>query len=295
MLSNDTKVKIYQASIYLTSVYALVFYWDLKLFLTSLAIGWLFYLVAGSATLHKYAAHRTFEPKNRFIKVILIFLGTITALGSTISWAAQHRIHHRHSDHPDDPHSPRGDWWVKLKSWFFYTKQPNINPMIIKDLTTDKDHKFFYKHYNKVFVGFYLFMALFGIESLAYYYTIPAWYVLSGMAWATVIAHTPEWNYRFSWRTYNSQDYTVNSNIWNILIPGEGYHNTHHAVPGLWNNAINKGEFDISAWFIKLIGIPNKPVIREHPPIRKGYKLVKAELENVKKVIEEIHTNAEYN
>jgi stearoyl-CoA desaturase (delta-9 desaturase) len=294
MLSNDVKVKIYQASIYLVSIYAIVFYWDFSLFIISVALGWMFYLVGVSVALHKYASHKTFQPKNRVIKIVLIFLASMTALGSTISFSAQHRLHHKHADLPKDPHSPRGNWYVKLKSWFFYSKYTQIHPVIIKDLYFDKDHKFFYVHYDKIFIGFLLFMMLFGFKTLAYGYCIPCVYCLFMMGGQAVIGHIPNLNGLFSWRTYHSKDYTVNSNFWSIIAPGEGYHNTHHGCPGLWNNAINKGEFDLSAPFIKLIGIPNNVTVRKHPPIRKGYKLVTRELKNVKEDIEKIYSQAGY-
>ena len=31
---------------------------------------------------------------------------------------------------------------------------------------------------------------------------------------------------------------------------GEGYHNNHHHDPTKYNQAFNKGEFDICAWFV---------------------------------------------
>jgi stearoyl-CoA desaturase (delta-9 desaturase) len=296
MLSNDTKVKIYQASIYVISIYAIVFYWDFNLFLISVTLGWLFYLVGGSVAMHKYAAHKTFQPKNRIVKILLIFLASITALGSTLSYSAQHRLHHKYSDLPNDPHNPRGNWYIKIKSWFFYftLERIQIPPKLIKDLYFDKDHKFFYDHYNKIFIGFLLFMSLFGFKALAYVYAIPCAYCLFVMGAQVVAAHTPNLYNLFCWRTYHSKDYTVNSNFWSIIAPGEGYHNTHHACPGLWNNAINKGEFDLAAPIIKLIGIPNNVTIRKHPPIRKGYKLVARELKNVKEDIEKIYSQANY-
>jgi hypothetical protein len=85
----------------------------------------------------------------------------------------------------------------------------------------------------------------------------------------------------FSWRTYDTEDYTYNSNFWNILLIGEGYHNTHHACPWLWNTAISKGEWDMGAWLIKLIGHPNSKPPLPHPPIRTG-KALRQELQAVK-------------
>ena len=59
------------------------------------------------------------------------------------------------------------------------------------------------------------------------------------------------------------------------------------AKAGSANNAINKGEFDLTAPIIKLIGKPNNATVRKHPPIRKGFKKVKKELREVQDYITE--------
>lgn len=277
--SNDTKVKATQAFVYISSLVTIIFAWDTTLFLIALALGWLCFGLCVSVGLHKYAAHRTYKPKNRLIKWIILWFATIGSLGSTICWAAGHREHHRHSDHKRDPHRPHGNLWHKIKTWFFYFPVFRINPLIIKDLSSDKDHAFFHKHYYKIIYSYIAVLAIINPIYVGYFYGIPIWYTLTGISWATVIAHIPQLG-RWSWRTYDTNDYTVNSHLWSILFIGEGLHNNHHGCPGLWNNAINKGEFDLIAPIIKLIGIPNNPVIRPYPPIRKGSAL-RAELDNV--------------
>jgi len=298
-LTNDTKVKLCQAFVYLSSLGTMIFAWDTSLFFISLFLGWLCFGLCVSVGLHKYAAHRTYEPKNKIIKWIILWFATIGTLGSTICWAAGHRAHHKHADHIEDPHRPEGNFWHKIKVWFFYFPSFRINPLIIKDLKRDKDHVWFHKHYYKIIWSYVLLLAFIDPVYVGYFYGIPIWYTLTGISWATVIAHVPILSYGLpgTWRTYNSKDFTVNSHFWSLVFIGEGLHNTHHSVPGLWNNAINKGEFDLTAPIIKLIGIPNKPTVRPHPPIRKGYKKVKAELNEIERYIkkyDETHTTTSY-
>lgn len=265
-LTNDQKVKFYQLAVYVVSIYVLIFYWNLQYLIISLCLGWLLYALAGSVALHKYSAHKTFEPKNRLIKIVLLLLATISGLGNSISYSAQHRLHHRHSDTKRDAHNPQGNVWHRIKTWFFYVDRlESINPVIVKDLTSDKDHKWFYKNYGKILLLSFAIASSFGIEALGYFYTIPIWYGLSAMAWGVVIAHTPSLNIG-GYRTYQTNDYSINSSVWSLLVAGEGLHNNHHGSPYLWNNAINKGEFDLTAPIIKLIGIPNN---LKHQPINK--------------------------
>lgn len=255
-LTNDQQVKLLQAAIYATAFVGLIFFWDLTLFLYSLLTGWCLYALGGSLGLHKLASHRTFEPKNKFAKHLILFAATINSLGSTISWAANHRKHHRHTDKEGDPHCPTGNLWTKIKLWFYYFPVYHINPRIIKDLTIDKEHKWYHSNYFKVIFAYIIVLSLINPVYVIYFYAIPAIYCFWGMSWATVPAHSKRlapWCYR----NYDTDERSHNSHLVNLLVPGEGYHNNHHANPWLWNNAVQPWEFDITAPLIRLLGIPN--------------------------------------
>ena len=286
IVSNDTAVKAVQAFVYISAIATLGLAFDLKLFLISLCLGWLLFGFGGSICLHKLSAHKTFEPKNKLIKWFILWCGTISSLGSTICWAAGHREHHQNSDHKSDPHRPHGSLWHKVKMWFYYFPTWHINPMIVKDLMSDKDHQFFHRHYYKIIFSYIAILALLNPIYIGYFYSIPVLYTLFGISWATVIAHNTFLG-RIGWRTYNTDDYSYNSNFWNILLMGEGYHNTHHKCPWLWNTALHKDEWDISAWVIKRIGknLTTHKALK-HPERRFGKELVN-ELEDVHKRLNE--------
>ena len=118
--TNDSKVKIAQAFAYAVSAITLIFSFNCKLFLLALIGGWVLFGIGVSICLHKWASHRTFAPKNVFWKTIILFFGTLCTLGSTISWAAGHREHHRFTDKVGDPHRPAGSLWHKIKVYFYY-------------------------------------------------------------------------------------------------------------------------------------------------------------------------------
>ena len=273
-LTNDTKVKIAQALVYFSSAITLICFWDWKLFVLALFAGWLLFGIGVSICLHKWASHKTFVPKNLFWKTVILFFGTLCTLGSTIGWAAGHREHHRFTDKAGDPHRPAGNLWHKIKVYFYYFPTYPISPMLIKDLTVDPGHKWFHKNYYKVIYAYALGLFLIDPVYAGYFYALPALYVFTGISWVTVIAHIPtngKFGYRSdTYRIYKSDDYTYNSHIWQFLLMGEGYHNTHHSSPWLWNNAILPGEFDISAMIIKRIGIVNDKAPKKFEGIRRG-------------------------
>lgn len=285
MLSNDAKVKLTQAFVYLVAISTVVLAWDFKLFVLSLIAGWFMFGLGGSLCLHKLSSHRSFVPKNRLIKWVILWFGTIGSLGSTICWAAGHREHHQHADHKTDPHRPYGSMFHKFKMWFYYFPTWEISPLIVRDLTTDPDHRFFHQHYYKIIFSYVLVLFLINPVYVGYFYAIPVLYLLFGISWATVIAHIPQLGY-LSWRTYNTPDYTYNSNFWGVLLAGEGYHNTHHACPWLWNTALNKGEFDLTAYLIKLIGKPNVIPPAPYAPVRTG-KALREEMMEVRRKLKE--------
>jgi fatty-acid desaturase len=118
---------------------------------------------------------------------------------------------------------------------------------------------------------------------------VPVLYSFITTSWVTVVAHIPlskHWFFRKgTYRIYNSDDYTYNSHVWQFLTWGEGYHNTHHACPWLWNNAILDKEFDISAQIIKVLGIPKNIDPRPIVSVRRGKDMFN-EIAMVQKEIE---------
>jgi|TARA_R110000751_G_scaffold33275_4_gene82977 stearoyl-CoA desaturase (delta-9 desaturase) len=254
-LSNNFKIKVVQAFAYLGAVATLIFWWNTTLFILAMIWGWLLTGFGSSMSLHKMSAHRSFKPKNRLIKIILLFMGTIVSMGSTIYWCDTHRLHHGTSDSDKDPHPPRGSLWNKIKIWFYYFEPYKIEPMRVKDLIADKDHMWFHRNYYKIVIGWIVLLGLIDLKIAAYFYCVSMLYVFFGISYITVIAHIPKLAVK-GYRIFNSPDYTYNSKLFAWLLWGEGFHNTHHSNPRLYNLAVLPDEFDYSAKVIETIGTP---------------------------------------
>ena len=66
---------------------------------------------------HRCLTHGSFKTY-RPVRWLLAFLGGLSGEGSVLTWVANHRKHHYHSDKDGDPHSPRhGKWWSHML-WF---------------------------------------------------------------------------------------------------------------------------------------------------------------------------------
>ena len=89
---------------------------------------WITLHVGISIGMHRLFTHRTFEPKNNIITVVLHFLSLITTIGGTIAWAATHRTHHKHSDTELDPHCVSGaSLFTKIRYWFNYIPDHKVS------------------------------------------------------------------------------------------------------------------------------------------------------------------------
>jgi stearoyl-CoA desaturase (delta-9 desaturase) len=167
-----------------------------------------------------------------------------------------HRHHHTHSDTELDTHSPKHGFlhsWLLFgayKQEFYRKKQVNKIP---KDLYRDSSVKWLHEKYYKLFLAVVLLTATIDWRITVYFILMPVAYNMINSFHFTWSSHTPWWfgNYR----NFNTKDDSQNNKLVSYMI-GE-LHNNHHANPGLYNQAVGKGEFDVSAWIIDKLFIEN--------------------------------------
>ncbi len=247
-MTNYNKIKLAQFLSMVSVVLTLIFYFDLTLFLLGLALSWIFYCLGLAVCLHKYTSHRSFDINHKFIKYIILWIGTQLTMGSTINFAAGHRQHHVKSDTPEDPYYLNNGIWHQIKLFFYWFPTHKINPLIIKDLLRDKDHQFFNNNYWKILLVYPTVLLIINPLYVVYFYALPVVYTILGMGYVTVIAHK-----RLGSRPYDTRDNSWNSHVFAILLAGEGYHNTHHAFPGRYNYETQPGDIDMSGRIIRYI------------------------------------------
>src|SRR5437763_3678851 len=87
---------------------ALVLLWNRAVGPLDLAILAGMYVISGlgvTVGFHRLLTHRSFETR-RPLKYVLAVLGSLSVQGPVITWVADHRKHHAHTDDEGDPHSP---------------------------------------------------------------------------------------------------------------------------------------------------------------------------------------------
>ena len=181
---------------------------------------------------HRYYSHKSYRcPK--FIEYILLFFAHIMVVGPAITWAANHREHHKYSDTPKDPHSPhyRGIWLA-----YFGQVLININFKFVRDLLRSKLHRNQVKYYWHVIILWVGLLLL--IDPMAILY---AWLAPAGAA--KLIGSLVF--------TFSHRGKEAHSDTWVGLITlGEGFHNAHHDNG---NKQVLWHKYDLGGQLIRLI------------------------------------------
>ena len=216
----------------------------------SLAVYFWFASIGNSVGQHRYFAHKTFKTSKLWERV-LILSATLASVSSVFGYIVTHREHHKHTDDALDPHSPHhmSTW----RSWSLdLTDTGRWDLRNAKDWIKNKDvmdaHKYFFAY-------ILLYIALLLILDpmlIIYAYLVPA----SLCVWATGAFNT--WGHghglrSLGYRTWDTQDKSVNHHLVNLITFGEGWHNNHHRNPGAWHQGEKWWEWDLNAWIIRLI------------------------------------------
>ena len=91
-------------------VLAVVLLWNKLVDWSDLAVMLIMYVISGyGVTLgfHRLLTHRSFQTFKP-VEYTFAILGSLAVQGPVMSWVADHRKHHAHTDQEGDPHSPHG-------------------------------------------------------------------------------------------------------------------------------------------------------------------------------------------
>lgn len=214
-------------------------YFDITLLIISVIFGWVLSGIAVSALYHRKISHRCFEYKNKVAEYISYALMIASGQGTPLGWAIIHRTHHAKTDTSEDPQSPHSVGKFRtLISWY---KIDNVNPKLVIDILKDKKLMVLHNHYNKIFIGYMVILALFNPLFVLYFAG------LSVTVCAFFLGIVNTWGHSDPYKTDN----TYASNIGNnFILWGEGNHKDHHSKA----SSARISNVDFGYYFIKLIG-----------------------------------------
>ena len=212
---------------------------------------------------HRYFSHRSYKT-SRVFQFILAFIGTTTGQKGPLSWATNHRKHHRHADTEADPHSP------VIHGWFY----AHIGWLMKKNaLCTDKNIEVEFKQFPEVIfinryhsVGFILYIGLLYLLGLSFEAVLPEagitpmqLVVWCGIVNTLLILHATclinSTGHKAGTKNAKTNDNSQNRLLLYPVTLGENWHNTHHQFPWSANTGLQKGQFDLIFYTIKFLEI----------------------------------------
>jgi stearoyl-CoA desaturase (delta-9 desaturase) len=212
---------------------------------------------------HRLFTHSSFRA-NRALRATLAIAGSMAVEGPVISWVADHRRHHAHSDAEGDPHSPwrfgtsaravaKGLAWAHM-GWLFSDDKTNPRKFA-PDLLADRDLQRIHRSFPLwVAVSLLAPTLIGGLVTWSWTGAFTA-YLWAGVVRLMVLHHAT-----FSInsichvtgrRPFRTRDMAGNVGVLAVLSMGESWHNLHHADPTCARHGVDRGQLDSSARIIR--------------------------------------------
>jgi stearoyl-CoA desaturase (delta-9 desaturase) len=245
---------------------ALVLLWNRAVGPLDLAILALMYLLAGigvTVGFHRLLTHRAFET-HRPLKYAFAVLGSLSVQGPVITWVADHRKHHAHTDEEGDPHSPHVGHGSGLRGllhahmgWLMETMGRAQRRRYAPELMEDAGMRRINRSFELIVLAglaipFALGYLLGGTLTAA----------LTALLWGGLVRifllHHVTWSINsvchfFGQRRFATDDHSTN--VFWLALPslGESWHHNHHAFPRSAQQGLRRWELDPSGALIRVL------------------------------------------
>ena len=202
-----------------------------------------------TAGYHRHFAHGAYECR-RFVKVAWLLFGAASFQHSVLSWASEHRRHHRNIDREDDPYNIRkGFLWAHI-GWLFWEREDDFSN--IRDLSADPWIVAQHRYYIPVSIAMGFGFPL----AVGFLVGNPWGCLLWGGFIRIVFVHHSTFFVNSLAHTLGSRPYTLavsarDSLVTALLTFGEGYHNFHHRFATDYRNGVRFYQWDPTKWLIR--------------------------------------------
>lgn len=252
---------------FLATLAAIVLLWNRLVSVTDLVIAAVMYLATAigiTVGFHRLLTHRSFQT-SKPLEYAFAVLGSMAVQGPVISWVADHRKHHAHTDSEGDPHSPhvgnrtgmRGvaaGLWHAHAGWLMSTQGRADWKRYAADLDEDRGMRLIARRFVPLVLLTLLLPALAGYVAGG----TPA-AAATGLLWGGLVriffVHHVTWNvnsvcHYFGTRRFLTADRSTN--VFWLALPslGESWHHNHHAFPRSAVHGLKRWEVDPSALII---------------------------------------------
>jgi stearoyl-CoA desaturase (Delta-9 desaturase) len=228
------------------------------------AVMYLLTAVGITVGFHRLLTHRSFQT-SKPLEYIFAVLGSMAVQGPVISWVADHRKHHAHTDEEGDPHSPHvghdggahgvfAGLWHAHTGWLMSTQGRSDWKKYAADLYEDRGMRAIGRRFVPLVVLSLLLPALAGYlvsGSLAG--------AATGLLWGGLVriffVHHVTWSVNSVCHFLGSRRFATDdrsTNVFWLSLPslGESWHHNHHAFPRSAKHGLKRWELDPSALII---------------------------------------------
>ena len=247
-------------------VVALILLWNRAVGPLDLGILAFMYLISGigvTVGFHRLLTHRAFET-HRPLKYVFAVLGSLSVQGPVITWVADHRKHHAHTDEEGDPHSPHVGHGSGLRGllhahmgWLMNNMGRAQRRRYAPELMEDAGMRRINRSFELIVLAglaipFALGFLIGGTLTAA----------LTALLWGGLVRifllHHVTWSINsvchfFGRRRFATDDQSTN--VFWLALPslGESWHHNHHAFPRSAQQGLRRWELDPSGALIGLL------------------------------------------
>jgi stearoyl-CoA desaturase (delta-9 desaturase) len=213
---------------------------------------------------HRLLTHRSFQTYKP-VQYVIAAIGSMSVQGPVMSWVADHRKHHAHTDREGDPHTPHGHGtglkgtvsglWYAHMGWLFERSGQAEHARYARDLYEDPGMRVIHRTFGVwvavgLVVPFGLGWALTGTFAGA------AEAALWGGPVRIFLLHHVTWSINsvchfFGTRRFAVDDHSTNVFWLAVLSMGESWHHNHHTFPRSAFHGLKAWELDPTAWVIR--------------------------------------------
>jgi stearoyl-CoA desaturase (delta-9 desaturase) len=249
------------------TIAAIALLWNSAVSAADLAIAAVMYLATAigiTVGFHRLLTHRSFQT-SKPVEYVFAVLGSMAVQGPVISWVADHRKHHAHTDKEGDPHSPHvghadgvrgvlGGLWHAHTGWLLSTQGRADWRRHAPDLYEDRGMRFIARHFA------WLTLSSLALPALAGYLVSGSLVgALTGFLWGGLVriffVHHITWSVNsichfLGSRRFDTDDQSTN--VFWLAVPslGESWHHNHHAFPRSATHGLRRWEIDPSGLII---------------------------------------------
>jgi stearoyl-CoA desaturase (delta-9 desaturase) len=252
---------------FIATLAAIALLWNSWVSAADLVIAAVLYLLTAvgiTVGFHRLLTHRSFQT-SKPLEYTFAVLGSMAVQGPVISWVADHRKHHAHTDSEGDPHSPhvghdggvRGvlaGLWHAHSGWLMSTQGRADWKRYAPDLYEDRGMRTIARQFVPLVI---LSLALPALAGYLISGTIAG--AATGLLWGGLVriffVHHVTWSVNsvchfFGTRRFDTEDRSTN--VFWLALPslGESWHHNHHAFPRSAVHGLRRHEIDPSAVII---------------------------------------------